>query len=439
MNTIKKFLQEKLPLKEGPQLQRLYFWGLLFFIIGLMTQDYQKIPLTGGFSFVMLMCLLSGNFKEKFRRFYKRKALFFLFIFYLLHWIALFVTENGHEASRNLSMKTSLLLIPFSLGSVEQPVNKSQARILLNTFIYGLGLVCFIDLAYALYRYVDTGSSNYFFYDQLPQVIKRKQHYLGLYLSTGIAVIIWRLLGHYRFERKTIKWLHVLLMVLFFIVILLLSTRAQILGIVFMFVIGGIAYSYQKKMLLKGIVSTLSTIILVGASLYIVPKTRERIIETYDEWKEWKYGEGKKDTNVRVFIWKYGLEVFQENLLFGTGPGDADADLHVKFEKCEEQFWSGERNFLLSEKTYNYHNQFLQSAAGLGILGLLILIIVFIWPLIYHRKNTLLLMFLCVSFFGFFTESMFERQAGVLFFAFMYPFLYLEDLFTPEYKPASHE
>ena len=439
MHTIKKFLQEKLPLKEGPQLQRLYFWGLLFFIIGLMTQDYQKIPLTGGFSFVMLMCLFSGNFKAKFRRLYQRKAIFFLLIFYILHWIVLFVTENGHEASRNLSLKTSLLLIPFSLGSVQEPVNKAQARILLNTFIYGLGLVCFIDLSYALYRYIETGSSSYFFYDQLPQVIRRKQHYLGWYLSTGIALIIWRLLTNYPFEKKGLKYVHILLMILFFVVILLLSTRAQILGIIFMFTVGSIAYSYQKKILLKGILTTLSAMLLIGASLYIVPKTRERIVETYDEWKEWKYGEGKKDTNVRVFIWKYGVEVFQENLVLGTGPGDADDDLHVKFEKCEEQFWSGKRNFLLSEKTYNYHNQFLQSAASLGVLGLLVLTLVFLWPFLYHRKNSLLLLFICLSFFGFFTESMLERQAGVLFFAFMYPFLYLTGETTPERKYASRE
>lgn len=439
MATIKRFLRENFPLKEGALLQSLYFWGLLFFIVGLLSQDYQKIPLTGGFVWVTLMCLFSADFKTKIRRLYQRKALFFLLIFYVLHWVTMLVTDNMHEASRNMSLKTGLLLLTFSLGTVEEPVNKIQKKILLSTFIYGLGIVCLIDLAYAFFRYLDTGSVSHFFYDQLPQVLKRKQHYMGWYLSTGIVVILWRLFGGHQFIRKSTRWLHISLALLFFIVILLLSTRAQILGLVFMFILGGLIYSYQKKKLLRGVLGLMNIIILLGAALYIVPKTRERIVETYDEWKEWKYGEGKKDTNVRVFIWKYGFEVFAENLILGTGPGDANDELHEKFEKCKELFWGGDHNFLLTDKNYNYHNQFLQSAASMGVLGVLLLVLVFVWPFLYHRKNSILLLFVTISFFGFFTESMLERQAGLLFFAFMYPFLYTTGGLTPEHKPALHE
>lgn len=439
MSTFKNFLQKNFPLKEGALLQSLYFYGLMFFIVGLLTQDYQKIPLTGGFVWVTLMCLFSADFKNKFRRLYQRKALFYLLLFYLLHWVVLLVTDNTHEASRNLSLKTALLLLPFSLGSVEEPVNKQQKKILLSTFIYGLGVICLVDLCYAFFRFLDTGSTSHFFYDQLPQVLKRKQHYMGWYLSTGIVVILWRLFGAHQFARRSTRWLHILLGLLFFTVILLLSTRAQILGLIVMFTVGGLVYSYQKGVLMKGVLAIMSTMILIGASLYIVPKTRQRIVETIDEWEEWKYGEGRKDTNVRVFIWKYGFEVFSENIALGTGAGDANDDLHLKFEKCEELFWGGDRNFLLTEKNYNYHNQFLQSAASLGIIGLVLLLLVFFWPFIYNRKNSLLLLFMAISFFGFFTESMLERQAGLLFFAFMYPFLYTTAFSTPARKSVSHE
>jgi hypothetical protein len=62
----------------------------------------------------------------------------------------------------------------------------------------------------------------------------------------------------------------------------------------------------------------------------------------------------------------------------------------------------------------------LQSALGLGILGIINIILIFLLPFIYSikEKNYLYAFFLIIVGLNLFVESMFETQAGVMFYAF---------------------
>ena len=68
---------------------------------------------------------------------------------------------------------------------------------------------------------------------------------------------------------------------------------------------------------------------------------------------------------------------------------------------------------------YNYHNQFLQIAATVGVGALLVFLSIFIRAtlLALRRKTVLFLVFLSLTSISYLTESMFERQGGVFFFA----------------------
>ena len=69
---------------------------------------------------------------------------------------------------------------------------------------------------------------------------------------------------------------------------------------------------------------------------------------------------------------------------------------------------------------YNPHNQFLQTALEIGIVGLLLLLTLFGSTLRFawkHRNYALLIMTACLVFNALF-ESMFQRQSGIVFFSF---------------------
>ena len=87
----------------------------------------------------------------------------------------------------------------------------------------------------------------------------------------------------------------------------------------------------------------------------------------------------------------------------------------------ENGFWTN------SDHPYNAHNQFLFAMLTNGILGLILTILYFLVPFctaIKHRDMMLFSIFLLL-FFNCLVECMFDRRAGVDFFAIMIPLLVL--------------
>jgi O-antigen ligase len=123
--------------------------------------------------------------------------------------------------------------------------------------------------------------------------------------------------------------------------------------------------------------------------------------------------------NIRLAIWKICIEaVNAENAwIIGVGPGDTQTILTKRY--IEKNIYPGDEiheGFL----HYNAHNQFLQYYMSLGIIGLgfFIIILGFLVVTIFTKAN---ITAGCISivFLSFcFTESVMERQKGIVFFTF---------------------
>ncbi len=104
-----------------------------------------------------------------------------------------------------------------------------------------------------------------------------------------------------------------------------------------------------------------------------------------------------------------------ENLPWGVGTGDGNDVVMEKYH--ENGHWKNR------EHPYNAHNQLLFALLTNGILGLILTALYFITPLctgIKHRDMMLLSLFLLL-FLNCLVECMFDRRAGVDFFAIMIP------------------
>lgn len=122
--------------------------------------------------------------------------------------------------------------------------------------------------------------------------------------------------------------------------------------------------------------------------------------------------------DVRFSLWENAVIVWKEKLIFGQGIGDSkDRLLEVHKERNIED---------AVKKKYNCHNQFLETATQTGLVGLAILLLVFAIPFYQSikKKQELLFLFLMICFINFMFESMLQRLAGVVFFAFWYSFLW---------------
>ena len=162
---------------------------------------------------------------------------------------------------------------------------------------------------------------------------------------------------------------------------------------------------------------------LLLGTLFVIPKTRSRIADTFVELQK-LVGEGDhRQTNPRVYLWDYASDLIAQKPLIGYGIGDATKELNLALKDCDALFWNGEKNVPIHAKKLNYHNQFLQTWAEVGILGFLLLAFLMIRPFFLKNQHPLFLIFVALTLIGFLTESMLERQAGVVLFAFMYPLL----------------
>jgi hypothetical protein len=97
---------------------------------------------------------------------------------------------------------------------------------------------------------------------------------------------------------------------------------------------------------------------------------------------------------------------------------------HIKLKKESENILIQQINKYryFAKKKYNFHNQYLQTFATVGFFGLIILIYLLSHLVVISiiKQDYIVLAFLFLIVMSFFTESMLERQAGVVFFTFFY-------------------
>ncbi|MCK6648809.1 MAG: O-antigen ligase family protein, partial [Bacteroidia bacterium] len=232
------------------------------------------------------------------------------------------------------------------------------------------------------------------------------------------------LLSIYYLNRKSIvqfnwKWISVI--VLLSVYTLFLSSKAGWIGLFLVFLVYLFELFRQSKYLLALLVviglSTLFYVINVRfAPTYAqrIPKveTIENAINEKDEQNN-AVTTSSDGTGSRIFVWKASVDVIKENLLLGVGTGDSRDKM---LEKYLEKQMKTEYEFGL-----NSHNQFLNTAVSLGLLGLLLLLACFIVPFFkaLRVKNILDIGFVVLVSMNLLFESMFERQAGVIFYVFL--------------------
>lgn len=337
---------------------------------------------------------------------------------YLAYLAGAFYSSNAHETAFDLQVKLSLAAFPliFSFTALPQ-ANYRKAQ---HAFLAGVITSGFIILTKALVKYGHHPDAGYFYYRELADTFHPT--YLALY--TGFAMMVvaewFRDITVVYSKRHLIAaisgWLF-----LFFLTILLSSKAGIMAMIVAVLYTLAVVHQRYRRYLVTGS-SALVVLVLFLGSVYLFPRSFGRMtvigksVENYDQ----KDGNNAESNFQRITIWKSSVVVIQNYWLTGVGTGDVKDALAVAFEK------SGNQAGLKAE--LNVHNQYLQTAVALGIPGLLLLAGSFFIPFLIalKRKHLLYQVFLIMVAFNLLFESMLERQAGVMFYAFFNSLLFAQ-------------
>lgn len=407
-----------LPLKQELGEKIMYFFLLAFAF--LLPSQWVVIPITMAAILFALIGLISKGWLDRWRGIISNKRFGWMALYYAWVGLAILYSPDAHEGEREWVVQIFLVLWPLGLAAYP-PMSKSKLWGILRTFILGTLVSC---LACLWMSYIDYGMSedpSVFFYAKLAHWEMVPMHYQAMMVSFAFLIWIVDLI-----ENQHALWVKIVSVfgIVFLLVFMgLLSIRIQFIALPIAFsAYFLVKWSWQRALaVFGGIVAVLALMIAT------LDGPRKRAVETMDEIASIEKVVNKKQTNHRVFIWKYGWEVISENPWTGTGTGSTQATLGPKFKESTAVFWHGYQPYKLDEFAYNYHNQFLQAWGNQGLLGLILLLGIFVGSAFsfWKEKDALSMAFITLVFFSFLTESMLLRQAGVLFMSFFVAVLWV--------------
>ena len=384
----------------------IHFWltALLVFIMPI----WQK-PAAG----LITLLLINWVIARFTRGFPPRNQLAFTLLmiaFYAWHAIGLLWTENMDAGTFDLEVKLSFVALPIIFGFTT-PFPPKVVKQLLEIFVGGVAmanLICLIDSAY-LYFTESPGAFQFYgpYYSKLMHL-----GYFALYINFAIVAIIALFTYFGDSYRKWLRYLLIFLLLWFAFAVIQTSSKNGILTLFLLIpVVGGYFVITRKKYKLGilGLALAFGAVVMV---LVASPRTFYRFEMMWEAMGESEYDPtSTESTAVRAFAWDAATDLVLEEPLTGHGTGDVK---EVLLDKYAEKGYTG-----ALEKKVNAHSQFLQTAVGLGIPGLLLLVSLFFGflKIAWSQQKRLLALFLFMMAIFAATESVLERGAGVVFFS----------------------
>lgn len=326
---------------------------------------------------------------------------FFLFpiIIFVIQFISFCVSTDQNEASKKI-----ILFLAFPLLAIFFPKRKVVIDKIFKYLLFGVIIV----LVYAFLRsaYDIIFLNERFDYGRGPEIfLKYTPHhvYLSLFVIISILVLIFQI------GNNKVSFGNIYIIPFLFITLFLLPSRTALFIAFTILPLCSISFlkdRYNLKQIFLFLI-LLFTISLIGLSIDF---TRHKLLYTYYELfnistvEKPFYG-----ITTRQKIWETAFSLIPQTPFFGYGIGDIQEVLNIEYSK------RGFDDII----NFNVHNQYLQNILQYGfLLSLIICYIIFevIRKLTFLNEWLLVwIWIITLLFFG--TESMLNRQWGVVFFA----------------------
>lgn len=371
---------------------------------------------------MVLNWLIDGRFIKIFPQIFKDPRRWWTFSFsliYLLYMVGLLYSSNFQYGWFDLEIKLSLFLFPLLFSTLDESAfDPAKIKFICKIFILGCFTGSIILLIHALFSKLIYNTENSFFYSRLSWSFHPS--YLATYLTFAIAIIVDFMFLKYNKMTLQAKAGLMILILFFFTIVFLLSSKAGIGSLILITVLYILFVMFRKKMIKLSIgliiISTFCFYAAFNLFPYVLMRfTKANISTTLNESS---MRSDTSSTPERLVIWQSSWEIIRQHFIFGVGTGDVKDELLKKYKEKNLQ--------VIFEHKLNTHNQYLQTFVALGIIGFLALLAMLILPAIRAIRigNYLYFVFIIIFSFNILVESMIEIQAGVVFFAFFNSFFF---------------
>ncbi len=242
----------------------------------------------------------------------------------------------------------------------------------------------------------------------------------SILLALAIVFGVFQLYYYFKLKQfKTQFWLLLLLCLSNFIFIHILSARTGLLALysgLLVFIIHLFQHISKAQKIKLAFVSISLPILL----LFFSSSLQNRVSNTIQDFKVVWQNANANDYSfaMRVKAWKNSIDIIQQQPVLGVGIGDADSVFFHNFEKVDAS--------ILPQNRRNPHFQLLETWVQSGVISAILFLLVLLFNILYFKKHrnwlivAISILLLLASCF----ESILERQASVIAFAFFIALAY---------------
>lgn len=394
----------------------------------LVTLAIITIPLHYRYSSIAIMLLTAFSlFQLKNKKLYFQKELFLLVLLYLLMVSSLTWTIDTKLTASALVKGLSFVLIPLCFF-LHPPLSEEAKNKVINYYSYAFFGYSVFYLAKATIRFLINKDASVFFYHELVTFDVNAIH-VSVYVSIAF---FWFLL------KKNKSNLEKIALFVLFVLLFLLSSKNII---VIFFLLLGLSLIFIFKIKTKRLYVILGLGIVLGIVFFGKIKDRFLIeiesnqdsgkinteisnpsglvynISIKEAWTKDQFQPNDffPGTALRVYQARIFTEMIQEDNRFLTGFGLNATDEKIKQKRIEKNLYYGYDKF-------NFHNQYIQFFAELGVVGFVLLALI-LWVNLKNAiktKHFVHFSFAILMISLFLTESFLSRQRGIVFFILLF-------------------
>lgn len=341
--------------------------------------------------------------------------------------LSLIWTHDFQLSVAGLQKELPFLLIPIAFLYMPK-LSRSQRHKIIGLYSYGMVLYSIFYLAKAALKFISTGETDVFFYHELVSLDVN-----AIYVSVFVSLAL------FYFINKTTKNDRIRICIGILALMVFLLSSKSIIFIDFLLIICYYSFFSQVPNSVRALTITVVSGFLLF-SLTFVQEVRERFLLEYETafvdntvnskigdsvynvslqqaWNDPEFHQNQffPGTALRVYQFRIFTEFLREENIFFTGFGLEASQRYIQKKAVQYQLYDGYGDF-------NFHNQYIQTFAELGIFGFLILLsmVAFNFRNALKNKDFLHIAFAVTMIILFLTESLFCRQRGITFFIILY-------------------
>jgi len=346
-------------------------------------------------------------------------------ILYVLMALSMLWSADFNSTFRALSKEASLLFIPIAFCFNGKFIRMGKKDILKN-YSVAMVLAGIYFLGRAVIRFYQSGNSDVFFYHELATPAIN-----AIYLSALFSVPMFYFLT----VKKKLWWSYICFIFLFLLIFLLSSKTVIIIDVI----LTAIFMLFYARVTKKGRVVLFVLFMASAVAMGYYGKLKDRLVTEFttratlangvnnltirDAWEKEQFSHNDyfNGSAFRVYQIRVYSELVKENpMIFWTGYGLNASPQKVHEKGIQHNVHPGEADYGYSLQ--NFHNQYIETFADLGIAGLVLLLVLLGYNLRKALKNKdfIHIAFAILMIALLLTESFLWRQRGVVFFTVLY-------------------